>query len=218
MKTARQRRSFFEFDAGVDAFNKAFTLALSQYHRRFVSTFIPPENTHRFYHGNSWQNPANTEASAGDMKVISAELKTPLDEIIGNDLNLLERSFSEIGESMQRQFADMMYSTLSEACDASGNVVDSDASGNVVDSKVEGSLPNSFLAMLQKIEFAADKHGNVHMPQIHAAPEMVDRMIAALEAAPPEFRERIEQLKQQKASEATDREAARKAKFARYGE
>lgn len=209
MKTAGRRRSFFEFDVGVEAFNKAFTSAMSQFQKRFVSKFIPPENTHRFYHGSGWRNPASAEMTAGEMKMLSAVLQTSLDDIIANDLRLLERSFAQISETMRRQFAEMMYSTLSEACDASGNIVDA---------QKEGSLPNSFIAMLERVEFAADKHGNVQMPEIHAAPETAERLITALEAAPPEFGERVEQLKQKKILEATEREAARKAKFARYGE
>jgi hypothetical protein len=209
MKTDGQRRNFFEFDAGVDAFNEAFTAAMRQFQKRFVSNFILPENTQRFHHGDGWRSPASAEMDRGEMKVHSAVLQTSLNDIIANDLGLLDRSFTQVSESMQQQFAGMMYSTLSEACDASGNIVDA---------QKEGSLPNSFMAMLEKIEFGADKYGNVHMPQIHAAPETVERMIAALKAAPPEFQERFEQLKQKKILEATEREAARKAKFARYGE
>jgi hypothetical protein len=109
---------------------------------------------------------------------------------------------------MQRQFAAMMYSTISEACDASGNTIDA---------QKEGSLLDSYVAMLEKIEFAVDERGNVEMPQIHP-PELAERITAALKGAPPEFQEKVEQLKQKKASEATEREAARRAKFARYGE
>jgi hypothetical protein len=209
MKTAGQRRSFFEFDAGVDAFINAFTSAMRQFQKRFVSNFIPPENTQRFHHGDGWRRPASAEMTAGQMKEHSAVLETSLNDILANDLGLLERSFAQISEAMQRQFAGMMYSTISEACDASGNVVDA---------QKEGSLPDSFMAMLEKIEFGVDKHGNVHMPQIHAAPEIADRMMTELGAAPPEFGERVEQLKQKKILEATEREAARRAKFARYGE
>jgi hypothetical protein len=102
-----------------------------------------------------------------------------------------------------------MYSTLSNACDTSGNVVDA---------QNEGSLPNSFMAMLEKVELSADMHGNVHMPEVHAPPGVAERLISELEAAGPEFAEKFEQLKQKKILEAMEREAERKTKFARYGE
>jgi hypothetical protein len=72
--------------------------------------------------------------------------------------------------------------------------------------------------MMEKIEFVADKHGNVSLPEVHAAPGVAERMISALEAEPPEFVERFEQLKQEKILKAKEREVARKAKFIRYGE
>jgi hypothetical protein len=143
------------------------------------------------------------------MTLHTAELKTSLADIVANDLGLLQRAFDEIGQTLQRQFAGMVYSSLSQACDASGNTVDA---------RQEGSLPNAFLAMLEKIELSADKHGKVHMPQVHASPEVAERMVVALEASPPEFREKVEKVKQRKIADALEREAARKAKFVRYGE
>jgi hypothetical protein len=119
--------------------------------------------------------------------------QTRLDDIIANDLGLLQRSFSEIGESMKQQFADM-------------------------NAQQQGSLSDGFLAVLEKVEFGVDKDGNLHMPQFHAPPDVVERMVAELEARPPEFKAKIELLQQQKTQEAIEREAERKAKFVRYGE
>jgi hypothetical protein len=209
MTTAEQHPSFFEFEAGEAAFNDAFTSAMRQFQKALREKFIPPENTYRFHHGERWCNPASIEVAAGETKVVSAVLNVPLKDIIANDLSLLQRSFDYVNESLHRQFATMMYSTVSDACDASGNVVDA---------QKEGSLPNSFMAMLEKVEFAADKYGNVHIPEVHGPPGVAERLMAELEAAGPEFGEKFEQLKQKKIRQAMEREAARKSKFARYGE
>jgi hypothetical protein len=209
MPPSEQRHSFFEFDAGADAFNKSFTASLREFNKRFASNYISPANTLRFRHGHSWRNPANGEASPGEMTLHTAELKTSLADIVANDLGLLQRAFDEISQTLQRQFAGMVYSTVSQACDAAGNTVDAHQ---------VGSLPNAFLAMLEKIELSADKYGKVDMPQVHAPPEVAERMVAALKASPPEFHEKIEHVKQQKIADALEREATRKAKFARYGE
>jgi hypothetical protein len=209
MTTAPQRPSFFEFEAAENAFNEAFTSELRQLQKALRGKFIPPENTYRFYHGDRWCNPANVEAAAGETKMHSEVLTIPLNEIIANDLGLLERSFAHISETLQQQFAAMTYASLSDACDMSGNVVDA---------QKEGSLPKSFMAMLEKIEFAADKKGNVHMPEVHAPPGIAERLMSELEAAGPEFGEKVEQLKEKKTLEAIEREVARKSKFARYGE
>jgi hypothetical protein len=209
MRTAGQRPIFFAFEAGEHAFNEAFRSALRQFQKALRGKFVPPENTYRLYHGNRWCNPASVEVAPGETKMLSAELNISSKDIIANDLSLLQRSFAYVSETFQQQFATMMYSNISDACDASGNVVDA---------QKQGSLPNSFIAMLEKIEFAADKHGNVCMPEVHAPPGVAERLIAELEAAGPEFGEKVEQLKQTKILEATEREAARKARFARYGE
>jgi hypothetical protein len=209
MTTAGQRPSFFEFQTAERAFNEAFTSAMRQLQKALRGKFILPENTYRFYHGDRWCNPANVEATSGETKMHSGVLTVSLNDIIANDLSLLQRSFSQVSETLQQQFAAMMYGTLSHACDMSGNVVNA---------QKEGSLPKSFMVMLEKIEFAADKHGNVHMPEVHAPPGVAERLISELEAAGPEFGEKVEELKQNKVLEATEREAARKAKFTRYGE
>lgn len=209
MSTATQAKSFFLFEADGRAFNESLTRLMAEFQKKYMSNFILPQNTYRLSHGRTWTNPANSEAGSGEMKIHSAYMQTRFDEIIANDLSILQRSFQEISEALQQQFAGSFYSTLSEACDASGNVIRAPR---------EGSFPNSFLAMLEKIEFSVDKDGNVHMPQIHAHPETAQQMLAELEASPPEFREKVDQIKQKKILAAHEHEAARKAKFARYGE
>ena len=208
MDNATRRKSFFEFDSGVDAFIQSFTTAVALYTKRFRANFVPPENELRFFHGGGWQRPAGEENMSGDMKMLSTVLQTRLDDIIANDLGLLQRSFSQVGDSMMQQFADLMYGTLSQACDITGNVVNA---------QQQGSLSDGVLAALEKVEFGVDKDGNVHMPQIHAPPGIAERMIAELEGRPAEFKEKIERLKQQKTQEAIERESVRKAKFVRYG-
>lgn len=203
-------RSYFEFDGGVDAFARSFSEFLNQAYKVHVGRFISPENTQVFHHGGSWSHPANPEI-VGDVepKVHSAVLEAGFDRIVQGDLSLIPESIGSIVKQMGAQFFTSVFSTVSEACNASGNVVDA---------KVEGSLPASFVAMLEKIEFFVDKDGNVRMPELHANAETAQRMIAALEAEPPEFQARVEEIKERKIAEAREREAARKAKFVRYGE
>ncbi len=109
---------------------------------------------------------------------------------------------------MHRQFAQMLYSTVGAACDQTGNTVDA---------KAEGSLENAFMAMMEKVQFSVDKNGKVNLPTL-LPPDTGARMMAALEAASPEYKERLEAIKARKIEEALGREAERKAKFACYGD
>jgi hypothetical protein len=159
MKTTGDRRTFFEFDAGADAFNEAFTSAMRQVQKRFVSNFIPPENIQRFHHGDGWRRPASVETTVGEMKVHSAVLNTPLNDITANDLGLLERSFAQISEAMQRQFAGMMYSTISEACDASGNTNPACFRGES-DKFLIPSAASEYLITITNIQYASRAHNH----------------------------------------------------------
>lgn len=202
------RRTYFSYDAEAIAFNEAFTRALSEIQKGIASQYLPPENMQRFRHGGAWSSPGNPNSSGGEMQTHSAILETPFDDIVNNDLSALPRSFQRLAEAMHQQFAQMLYSTVGAACDENGNTVNAQA---------EGSLPEAFLAMIEKIELGVNKDGTVSMPEVHADPQTAARMMAALEAAPQEFVDRFEAVKARKIAEALAGEVARKARFVRYG-
>ncbi len=201
-------RAYFPCDADAALFNSALLRAFVEIQKRTAAQYLPPENTQRFRHGGTWIYPGNPEALGGQLQTHSASLETRLDDIVNNDLSVIERSVNHIGEAMHQQFAQMLYTTVGEACDQSGNTIDAQA---------EGSLEGAFMAMLEKIELAVDKDGTVSMPQLHVSPELGDRMMAALENTSQDYKDRVEELKARKTVEALAREAERKAKFVRYG-
>lgn len=200
---------YFIDDIGAAAFSTAFTLMLATLQKEIVSQYISPGNTRRFRHGGDWNHPGTPEAIGNGMQTHSAEVETTFQDLIDNDLGAIARTAQHLSETMHQQFAQMLYSTLGAACDLAGNTVDA---------KAEGSLEQAFMSVIEKIQFSADKNGKVTLPEVHVAPDTAARMIAALEAASPEYKERLEILKARKIEEALEREVERKAKFARYGE
>jgi hypothetical protein len=132
-------------------------------------------------------------------------MKTRFQDIVANDLDVIEQTLHGVTDSLHRQFANMLYSTVSQVCEVSGNTV------NV---KEEGSFEAAFMAMLEKIEFSVDRDGNVSMPEIHGDSR---RMLAALENSSPEYKERVAALKERKRAEALARETDRRGKFVQYG-
>lgn len=207
--TQTSKGGYFIDETGAAAFNTAFTHMLAKLQKEVVSQYISPGNTHRFRHGGDWTHPGSPEAIGGGMQTHSAVVETQFQDLVNNDLVAIERNARHLINAMQRQFSQMIYSTVGAACDQSGNTVDA---------KAEGSLEDAFMAMIEKIQFSANKDGKVNLPEIHVDPDTGARMIAALEAASPKYKERIEILKARKTKEALEREVERKAKFVRYGD
>lgn len=141
------------------------------------------------------------------MKKHSAVVETKFDDLVNHNLKVIERVTNELLVEMERQFTQMLYATISEACERSGNTVDA---------KAAGSLEEAFLATIEKIEFSSGRDEVAKAPELHMHPDMAKRMIAALEGAGPEFVARADALYSRKCAEAVDREKSRKSRFVRY--
>ena len=200
---------YFIDETGAAAFGTAFSLMLGKLQKEVVSQYISPGNTHRLRHGGDWNHPGVPEAIGGGMQTHSAVVETKFQDLIDNDLSAIDRSARHLIEAMHQQFAQMLYSTVSVACDQTGNTVDA---------KAERSLEGAFMAMIEKIQFSADKNGKINFPEMHVAPDTGARMLAALEATSPEYKVRLEVITARKIEEALEREVERKAKFAHYGD
>lgn len=204
----QSRSNYFSEQSAVQGFNLGLNKYMGMAQKSLVAQYLSKENTLRLYHGDGWGHPANPEASIGGVKEHSYYSETKFQDIVDHKLDLISQCLSELNEAMHRQFAEMMYSTVSEACDQSGNVVD--AKGL--------PLADAFISTIEKISFSADKNGVVSFPEIHAHPDLARKMIEAVNAAPPEFKDRLDAVTAQKSLEALKREAERKSRFVKYGE
>lgn len=200
--------SYFDDEGEASAFNKSLVAFLENVQKGIVSKYLPPENRHYLRHGGKWEHPGLPNAVNGGIEQHSSNVELPFEGIVSHDLGLIDYFVQKLAQDMERQFTQMMYSTVSAACDQTGNTVDTKAAGSVCE---------AFAEMLEKIEFSADKFGKVKLPEIHAGSEAAASLKKALEDASPEFHQRIEELKARKIAEALDREAKRKARFVRYG-
>ena len=208
MTGKKSKRAYFINEIEAAAFNTAFTLMLAKRQKEAISYYISPGNTHRFRHGGDWNHPGAPEAINGGMQTHSAIIETQFQDLVDNDLGAIDRSAQLFIEAMHQQFTQMLYLTVSAACDRSGNTVDA---------KKEGSLENAFMAMIEKIQFSVDKNGKVQLPKF-LPPHTDARMMAALEGASQEYKERLEVIVARKIEAALGREVERKAKFACYGD
>ncbi len=203
-----RRANYFSDEVGEKEFHQSFVKLLAQVQKEAFSKYLNSENTHRFKHGGQWAHPAAPDVLLGDMKAHSAETVVSFDKVVNHDLTVIDQVLDQLSGSMERQFAQMMYSTVSAAAEAVGNTVSA---------KAAGSPHEAFAQMLEKMEFSADKFGNVSLPTLHLAPETFQALERSAANAPPEFHQRIEEIKARKAEEAVGREIQRKARFVRYG-
>lgn len=202
------RHNYFSDQSAIQGFNLALNKYMSLAQKALVNQYLPKEGTLRLYHGNRWEHPANTEASNGGLAEHSYYSETKFQDIVDHKLELIGICVKELSDAMRRQFAEMIYSTVNDACEQTGNIVD--AKGM--------PLADAFISTIEKISFSTDKNGAVLFPEVHAHPDIAKKMIDAINTASPEYKMRLEEVTERKSKEALHREAERKAKFVRYGE
>lgn len=204
-----KRTTYFADERASSAFDKSIMAFLATVQKGIVFKLLSPENMHRLRHGGQWSHPGLPHAVNRDLEQHSSVASIPFEDIVKHDLGIIDRFVQKFTQDMERQFSQMIFSTVATACNQTGNIVDA---------KAAGSAHEAFAEMIEKIEFSADKFGTVKFPEIHAGPEAAAKLKKSLEDAPPAFQQRIEEIKARKIAEALDREAKRKARFVRYGD
>ena len=200
---------FFEEKGGATAFANSFNELLNKVQKLVVSRYLPPENTQRLRHSGTHSHPGAPETYQSGIQKHSSKTTVTFDELINHDLTVVARCISGVRNDMERQFAQMMYTTISSSCEQSGNVIDA---------REAGSLPAAFARMLETVEFAVKKDGSVSLPQLHIGPAAFDLITKALSDESAEYHQKIEQIKERKIAEALEKETDRKARFLKYGE
>lgn len=207
--TETKRPEFFEAPSKTAKFDAQMTELLRAERDAFVRKKLSDENTQRFTHGSGWASPSRMNDQPGNLKTFSSGWTVKFEDIISGDLSVIGKSIKQVSEEMEHQFSQLIYSTISDSCDASGNVVEA---------KNAGSIAASFLEMMSKIEFSVDRDGSVRLPEIHAGAEMCKKILDELSQQPPEYMEKIERIKADKSASAIARESERKNKFKRFGQ
>lgn len=205
----RNGTRYFDDQSSAIAVNKAFLQLLAVAQNEVTSQYMSPENSHRLRHRGKFLHPGLPHIPEGGVQEHSSEMSIPLEALIENDLSLIERCLSKLANDMKAQFAQMVYSTISETCENTGNVVDAQASGSVLE---------AFIESLEKIEFSVDDQGEVRLPELHMGPEGYKNFAEAMRNVPPAIQTRIDEITERKRQGALDREAERKARFSRYGD
>lgn len=203
------RANYFCDETGEEEYRRSFVELLAKTQKVAFAKYMNPENTHRFKHGGHWSHPAAPNVPPTNMKTHSAETEISFDKIVNHDLTVIDQVIGQISESMESQFAKMLFTNVAAAADAVGNTVDA---------KAAGSIHEAIAQIFDKVQFSADKFGNVTPPSIYLGNQASQALQNSAANAPPEFHQRIEAIIARKTAEALERETQRKARFIRYGE
>jgi hypothetical protein len=203
MPPERRRVPFPDRKVGAE-FNRKFNELVGRLLRRVVDERIPPENQHKFYHGREWvQKRVDGGEMTGGVNAHTATAQLQFQHVIEGRISAIAEQARSIIEQMQGAFMQTLYTTVQEAVEEVGNVVDAKGKPITV----------AFLEMLESIEFGVDRRGEVSRPELHANPETAREIAQALEDAGPEFSAEVDRLMTLKETEALAREIERKARF-----
>lgn len=168
------------------------------------SVFVSKENVLQFNHGTNWQshNSSNPE-NVSTLRSIQNEFTFKKSDFVNYKIDTLQDTLNSMADSLIESFNIEMYSTISNACDENGQTIDGSKMSPV----------DSFLEMLERIEFGVDRDGNPTKPTIHLGPGGIDTFKNDPKFNSPEIQIKVDKIIERKQREAIDRELSRLAKF-----
>jgi hypothetical protein len=197
-------RKPFIFQKESSAFMQSLAKDLNDRLKKEQSLFISVSNMQSFNHGMRWQshNSSNPD-DISNLKTVKNQITIEKSDLLAYNVDVIERTIMNMCDSMSTAFMREMYATLSQACDTSGQTVDARGKG----------LAESFIEMLEKLEFSVDQDGNPQMPSIHVGTGGFKELMNDPKFKDPDFEAKVEEITQRKKAEALERERDRIAKF-----
>lgn len=199
------RKEYFSFPEETGQFDKALTELIQNLAHEKRDSMLPSENIMHYSHGTMWVATSSDSSDAqGEMKVHSTETMISMDDIRQHKLEALPNFLEDIVKKMHESMMRMMYQTVSDSCEQSGNTVSA---------KDYETQADAFLATLKKIEFGVDRTGNVSMPELHVHPKAFAKFKEQAEAKGQPFKDEVDKVIKEKSEEALEREKKRIARF-----
>jgi len=168
------------------------------------SQFISAANVQSFNHGIQWQshNSSNPD-DVSTMQSLRNEIAIDVSDLVSYKISALEATIRGLTSSMIESFLREMYATAGKACEASGQSVDGKGK----------SFGETFIEILEKLEFGVDREGKPVMPDIHVGPDGFEKIKNDPSIHSPEIKLRIDEITERKQREAVERERARRGKY-----
>jgi hypothetical protein len=205
MDKTMTKREYFSFPERDEQFNNALTEYIQILLREKRAQFMPPENEMHFSHGIKWvEISSNSSDEESEMKAHKTEAMISLQDIREHNLAALSSFITDIVKQMHQSMQKMVYKTLSESCDKTGNWINA---------KDYETTADAFLASLKKIEFGVDREGKVSLPEFHLNPQAFTALKKDADAKGVVFQKEFDKVKQEKSEAALEREKQRISRF-----
>lgn len=199
------RKEIISFDKEQSGSDEEITNIIRRLIEQQRDNVIASQNVISYSHGEgwlAWQHGEQDETR--EFQEHSHEESIKFQDLIDHKISTLPEYITAMAEGVHAEFMKMIYQTIHES---------TEQTGNVVNAKQHSSQAEAFLEMLRKIEFGVDRDGAVSRPQIHLSPKMFDKFQNDIDAQDAEFRAKVEELTAEKETAALEREAKRKARF-----
>ena len=205
MTKKEKRNDYFSFPIETQQFDKAMTELIGDLSRIERTKIIPVDNVMRYSHGIKWVSvSSDSSEEENEMDIHTTETIIDMKDIRRHNLQALPDFLSNIVKGMNDTFQKIMYQTISESCEKSGNSISR---------KDYETNADAFLATLKKIEFGVDKEGKVSLPEFHVGSGALKAFQQDAEAKGEEFQKEVDAVIEQKSAAALEREAKRIARF-----
>lgn len=164
-----------------------------------------PQNVLKYRHGRTWSGPSVPYAdSEGEFTNHSTAMETSFDDILKGDLSLVEDTIQAVTDAMNRSLSEMVFSTMHDATERTGNVVHGGS---------DKTFPEIMIEMYSKIKLAVDEEGNISLPTIAASPSQREKWEKEMGAMDDETAQKLNDTIGERAREAIADEQVRLAKF-----
>ena len=202
--TEGTRKTPFSFSLELREFQKSFDeylrVLLEQKRREWIS----PENVQGYHHGLRWRSHYAADSERIDeMRSHVQEVVVKHESILSNDVSVLIDAIDSLAERIHEQIMRMMFDVVTQSTEETGNVVS--AKGK--------PFPQSFLEVLDKIEFGVDRNGEPTLPSLFVPPGAAERIFDELSSQGEEFERKVEELKEKKIAAALAKERERISRF-----
>lgn len=206
MPDTQERPDFYSYLHDFDTLEKFIQDHIRVRLRQQRDSMIDERNTHSYRHGNAWALDASSD-NVSEMKSMGAESTIHTIDIIDHNISILEEHIQTIVKQLYGELMSHLFRTVGEAAESVGNTVNRSDHG--------GDFPAGFIAMLEKIQFGVDRYGHASRPSMYVPPSQGTALLKSLESQPIEYARKVDELSNEKETQAIAREAERISRFRR---